>query len=188
MSVALYFDHNVRFSIALGLWLRGVDVLIARDDGFDEADDPTVLAHATELGLVAFTNDDDFLAVAHQWLEVERPLAGVIYVHQLRLTVGQTIADLEIIAKAGNPEDLWKQGTGQVARLSRFHVCKPVGPTDGNRRMATTTSRIREPWDNSGSAVRELALARQPGGRASQIAQPPRAPSTFQGHEPIVRD
>ena len=34
-----------------------------------------------------------------------RTFAGVIYVHQLRLTIGQTIADLEVIAKAGNPED-----------------------------------------------------------------------------------
>ncbi|NUQ65342.1 MAG: DUF5615 family PIN-like protein [Pirellulales bacterium] len=105
MSVALYFDHNVRFAIASGLRQRGVDVLIARDDGFDEADDPAVLAHATELGRVVFTNDDDLLTAAHEWLRAGRFFSGLIYVHQLRLTIGQTIADLEIIAKAGNPED-----------------------------------------------------------------------------------
>ena len=101
MSVAFYFDHNVRLAIALGLRRRGVDVLVARDDGFDEADDPTILAHATELDRVAFTNDDDFLAVAHQWRRKGQPFSGLIYVHQLRLTVGQTIAELEVIGKAG---------------------------------------------------------------------------------------
>jgi predicted nuclease of predicted toxin-antitoxin system len=105
MSVAFYFDHNVRLAIALGLRQRGVDVLVARDDGFDKADDPIVLAHATELNRVAFTNDDDFLAVADEWLRVGRPFSGVIYVHQLRLTIGQTIAELELIGKAGNPEE-----------------------------------------------------------------------------------
>jgi hypothetical protein len=105
VSVALYFDHNVRVAIAIGLRQRGVDVLVAFEDGFAEANDPTVLARATELGRVAFTNDDDFLAVAHDWLKTGREFAGVIYVHQLKLTIGQTIAELELIAKAGNLED-----------------------------------------------------------------------------------
>ena len=105
MSVALYFDHNVRHAISDGLRLRGVDVVVAFEDGFSEAEDPIVLARTTELGRIAFTNDDDFLAVARAWLEMGRTFAGVIYVHQLRLTIGQTIADLEVIAKAGNPED-----------------------------------------------------------------------------------
>jgi len=105
VSVALYFDHNVRAAIAIGLRQRGVDVRVAFEDGFAEADDPAVLARATELGRVAFTNDDDFLAVAHDWLKTGREFAGVIYVHQLKLTIGQTIAELELIAKAGNLED-----------------------------------------------------------------------------------
>ncbi len=105
MSIALYFDHNVRAAIAIGLRQRGVDVLTAFEDGFAEAEDPAVLAHATELCRVAFTNDDDFLAVAHVWLKTGRGFAGVIYVHQLKLTIGQTIAELELIAKAGNPEE-----------------------------------------------------------------------------------
>ncbi len=105
MSVALYFDHNVRAAIAIGLRQRGVDVLVAFEDGFAEANDPAVLARATDLGRVAFTNDDDFLAVAHDWLKTGPEFAGVIYVHQLKLTIGQTIAELELIAKAGNLED-----------------------------------------------------------------------------------
>jgi hypothetical protein len=105
VSVALYFDHNVRAAIAIGLRQRGVDVLVASEDGFAEAKDPAVLARATELGRVGFTNDDDFLAIAHDWSTTGREFAGVIYVHQLKLTIGQTIAELELIAKAGNLED-----------------------------------------------------------------------------------
>ena len=105
MSVAFYFDHNVRAAIVDGLRQRAVDVLAAFEDGYAEAEDPAVLARATELGRVVFTNDDDFLAVAHEWLKTGRTFAGVVYVHQLRLTVGQTIADLEVLAKVGNPDD-----------------------------------------------------------------------------------
>ena len=42
VSVALYFDHNVRAAIALGLRQRGVDSLVASEDGFAEAEDPAV--------------------------------------------------------------------------------------------------------------------------------------------------
>jgi len=80
-------------------------VLAAYEDGYAEADDSIVLERATNLGRVAFTNDDDFLCVAHVWQKAGRTFAGVIFVHQMRLTVGQTIADLEILAKAGDPED-----------------------------------------------------------------------------------
>lgn len=31
--------------------------------------------------------------------------AGVIYSHQLAITIGKAIGDLELLAKAGNPED-----------------------------------------------------------------------------------
>jgi hypothetical protein len=106
VSVALYFDHNVRAAIANGLRQRGVDVLVAFEDGFAEAKDAAVLARATQLGRVAFASDDDFLAVARDWLKAGREFAGVIYVHQLKLTIGQTIAELELIAKAADPEDL----------------------------------------------------------------------------------
>jgi hypothetical protein len=38
-------------------------------------------------------------------LKTGREFAGVIYVHQLKLTIGQTIAELELIANAGSLED-----------------------------------------------------------------------------------
>ena len=81
MSVSLYFDHNVRAAIASGLRRRDVDVLATYEDGYAEADDPTILQHATDLGRVAFTHDDDFIAVGNDWQKEGRRFAGIIYVH-----------------------------------------------------------------------------------------------------------
>jgi hypothetical protein len=105
VSVALYFDHNVRAAIASGLQRRGVDVLTAFDDRHSRAGDSTVLARATELDRVVFTNDDDFLSIACDWLETGRTFTGVIYVHQEKMTIGETVDHLEIVGKAGNPDD-----------------------------------------------------------------------------------
>ena len=113
MSVAFYFDHNVRAAVTSGLRQRGVDVLTVYEDGRAEEDDSVLLQRAAELGRVSFTHDDDFLAVGNQWLSQGRTFAGIIYVHQLRLTIGETIAELEIVAKAGDPEDF----VGQITYL-----------------------------------------------------------------------
>ena len=76
MSISLYFDHQVRLAIAEGLRQRGVD------------------------------QDDDFLAIAAQWLREGKPFAGLVYAHQLSITVGQAVRDLELIAKTLDPEDM----------------------------------------------------------------------------------
>jgi predicted nuclease of predicted toxin-antitoxin system len=59
-----YFDENVPGAIVEGLRQRGIDVLTAQEDGFDETPDPLVLDRAGELGRVLFTRDDDFLREA----------------------------------------------------------------------------------------------------------------------------
>ena len=61
---------------------------------------------ATALGRVLFTRDDDLLAEATRRQRESIPFCGVVYAHQLRVSIGQCIADLEIIAKAGEPDDL----------------------------------------------------------------------------------
>lgn len=105
MPVRLYMDHNVRRPITSGLRLRRVDVLTAFEDGSHELDDPDVLDRATGLGRVLYTEDDDFLTegAARQRHGIE--FAGVIYAHQY-LQVRVCIDDLELIAKAAEPEDL----------------------------------------------------------------------------------
>jgi len=69
-------------------------------------DDPELLDRAGELERVLFTRDDDLLTEAIRRQKAEIPFRGVIYAHQLRVSIGTCVHDLEIIAKAGEPEDL----------------------------------------------------------------------------------
>jgi hypothetical protein len=106
MAIALYMDQHVPRAITVGLRLRGVDVLTAYEDGTSELADPALLDRASELGRVLFTRDDDLLAEAASRQRNGIPFGGVIYAHQLRVSIGTCVQDLEIIAKAGEPEDL----------------------------------------------------------------------------------
>ena len=106
MAVGLYFDHNVRRAITIGLRLRGVDVLTAFEDDAHRLPDPDLLNRATNAGRPVFTHDDDLLAEASRRQGASIPFSGVIFVHQEKLGIGQTIDDLELIAKIADPEDL----------------------------------------------------------------------------------
>jgi len=105
MSIQLYMDVHVRRAVTTGLRLRGVDILTAQEDGAGEFDDPRLLDRATELGCVLFTQDDDLLKEVARRQEIGEGFAGVIYGHQLNVTVGQCIEDLELIAQATEPEE-----------------------------------------------------------------------------------
>jgi hypothetical protein len=47
-----------------------------------------------------------FLILTHQWLQAGRDFAGLIYAHQLSVTIGQAVRDLELIAKTLDPQDM----------------------------------------------------------------------------------
>ena len=106
MSVALYMDVHVRKAVTTGLRMRGVDVLTAQEDGTATCPDDRLLDRALELRRVLFSQDDDLLVEAEKRQGECRLFAGVIYAHQLAITVGQCVRDLEIIAKVADPEDL----------------------------------------------------------------------------------
>ena len=106
MSVALYMDVHVRQAVTTGLRLRGVDVLTAQEDGTVTWPDDRLLDRAFDLDRVLFSQDDDLLVEAERRQREGQPFAGVIYAHQLAITVGQCVHDLELIAKAAAPEDL----------------------------------------------------------------------------------
>ena len=106
MAVALYMDVHVHRAITTSLRLRDVDVLTAQEDGHRTADDDRLLDRATELRRVLFTQDEDLLAEAKRRQVEDNPFAGVIYAHQLRITIGRCVNDLELIAKLGEPEEL----------------------------------------------------------------------------------
>lgn len=104
--LALYMDHHVPRAIAEGLRLRGLDVTTAYQDSASEMEDSELLDRAHELGCVLFTQDDDLLVEAAERQRKGIPFSGIIYAHQLRVTIGTCIHDLEIIGKSGEPEDL----------------------------------------------------------------------------------
>ena len=106
MSLALYMDHHVSLAITLGLRLCGVDVLTAYEDGTSELNDVALLDRAGKLERVLFTRDDDLLAEAARRQQAQIPFQGVIYAHQLRVSIGRCVKDLELIAKAGELNDL----------------------------------------------------------------------------------
>jgi hypothetical protein len=106
MSLRLYMDHHVPEAITTGLRSRGIDCVTAADDGASGADDDHVLRRAAELGRVVFTMDDDFLRLASGCWSSGRSFAGIVYDHQLHVTIGQAIRDLELMASVLEPADM----------------------------------------------------------------------------------
>lgn len=94
MAVYLMMDQHIPGPITRGLQLRGVDVLTAFEDGSHELPDAELLQRATGLGRVLVTQDDDLLAIAHERLASGVEFAGLMYSHQLNITIGQAIEDL----------------------------------------------------------------------------------------------
>lgn len=109
MPLKLYMDQNVPRAITIGLRLRGVDVITASEDGSSLLNDPDLLDRCGELGRVLFTHDDDLLVEAAKRKKEGVFFSGVIYAHQLGVSIGACIRDLEVIAEAGEPEDLFNR-------------------------------------------------------------------------------
>lgn len=106
MPLAFYMDQNVPKAITTALRLRNIKVITAYEDGCSQLNDEALLERATELSSVLFTRDDDLIAEAAQKQKEGKLFNGVIYAHQLHVSIGKAIDDLEIIAKAGEPNDL----------------------------------------------------------------------------------
>ncbi len=106
MAVALYMDHHVPSAITNGLRLRGIDVLTAYEDNAHELDDPDLLDRAQKHERVLFTRDDDFLAEAARRLSEDISFYGIVYAHQLRVSIGRCVDDLTLIAELGEPAEL----------------------------------------------------------------------------------
>ena len=106
MTLRLYMDHHVPSAITAGLRQRAVDVLTAGEDGSATLEDDPLLDRATSLGRVLFSQDQDLLVIAQQRMTAGRDFAGVAYAHQLAISIGQAIRDLELLAKALDPSDM----------------------------------------------------------------------------------
>ena len=99
-------DVHAPRAITVELRRRNVDVLTAQDDGTSRLPDPVLLERASALNRVLFSQDDDLLAEAARRQRSGTPFAGVIYGHQLRVSIGACVDDLELIAKLSEPAEL----------------------------------------------------------------------------------
>jgi hypothetical protein len=107
MGVALYMDVHVPGPITEQLRQRGVDVLTAQEDEWDQASDEEILEQATSLGRLVFTQDVMFRVLAENWQRQGREFAGLLFGPQLGGTIGQYVEDPELIAKTSEPEE-WR--------------------------------------------------------------------------------
>jgi hypothetical protein len=105
----LYMDHQVPVAVTQGLRRLGIEVLSAQEDGAEAWDDDKILERATRLQRTLFSEDEDFLTITDNWRQAGRDFAGLVYAHQLNLTIGRAVADLELIAKVMEPHDMLNQ-------------------------------------------------------------------------------
>lgn len=103
---AFYMDHHVPRAITSGLRRVGVEVLTAAEDARAEASDPRLLDRATELGRVFFTRDEDLLVEGSRRQSSGEEFSGIVYAHQLRVSIGECVASLTLIAGAATDEEL----------------------------------------------------------------------------------
>jgi hypothetical protein len=109
MTIRLYMDQHVPGAITIALRERGVDVLTAYEDGASGFRDDALLRRASALERALFSRDSDLLREAAFSSQEGITFAGVIYAHQLQLTVGQCIEELTFLALAGEPDDVANQ-------------------------------------------------------------------------------
>ena len=99
-------DVQTPLSITEALRQRGVDVVTAQEDGKGRLEDPPLRDRATALGRVLFTLDEDFLGEATRRQRAGQQFAGIVYAHQMRVTIGQCVLDLELMANVYEPADM----------------------------------------------------------------------------------
>lgn len=102
-------DVHVPRAITEGLRLRGVDVLTAQEDDARRLTDAELVDRTTMLGRVLFTRDADLLVEASQRQRTNRTFAGLVYAHQMHVTIGQCVSDLALLAAAADPTDFVSQ-------------------------------------------------------------------------------
>ena len=106
-------DVHVPAAVSRQLRLRQVDVLTAQDDGAVTMPDDDLLRRATGLKRVVVTQDIRFKALAESWQREGYPFGGLVFAHQLRVSIGQLVMDLEILAKATDWSD-WNQAIEEL--------------------------------------------------------------------------
>ena len=106
MPLAHYMDVHVPFAVTQGLRRRGLDVLTSQDDGTNRFDDEALLARATSLNRVLFSQDADLLRIAQDWQATGVEFSGVIFAHQQGVSIGQLVEDIQLLAECCPADEL----------------------------------------------------------------------------------
>ena len=85
MALRYYTDVHIPAAITAGLRRRNIDVLTSQQDNTREADDEHLLARATALGRLLFSQDQDLLRVATTWQRMNQGFAGLVFAPQQAL-------------------------------------------------------------------------------------------------------
>ena len=101
-------DVHIPRAVTEALRLHCIDVLTAQEDGAAELDDTSLLQRATALGRVLVSQDSDLLREAARCTSDAKPLLGLIYAHQRRVSIGEFVDGLELIAQATSLRE-WQQ-------------------------------------------------------------------------------
>lgn len=106
MPLALYMNEHVPKAITIGLRVRGVDVLTVQEDDRKGSDDAELLDRAVELHRIMFSFDADMLRETARMQRHATPFTGLVFAHPSRISVGECVRDLQVIAEAGEPSDV----------------------------------------------------------------------------------
>src|SRR5262245_54814239 len=105
MTVTFMMDVHIPRQVTNGLRLRQVDVLTAQEDGAAQLPDPELLDRATALGRVLVSQDEDLLTEASNRQSASKEFADVIFAKQSRVSIGQMVQDLWLIAQTCDAAD-----------------------------------------------------------------------------------
>jgi hypothetical protein len=100
-------DMHVPRAVTSALRLRAIDVLTAQEDGVEEWDDADLLPRATDLGRILMSQDKDLLREGVRLLREGHGSSGIVCAHQLRVSIGQMVEGLVLIAGATSREEWW---------------------------------------------------------------------------------
>ena len=77
---------------------RGIEAWSARDVGNLGLKDEEQLEYACREKACLFITDDDFLRIAQKWSYQGKEHQGIIYVHPLKLSIGECVNNIELLA------------------------------------------------------------------------------------------
>ena len=104
IPLKIYADESVNVAIVEGLKRRGVNAFSAKDLGKLGLTDEEQSKTAIQNKAVIFTHDTDFIKIA-----LNKNHSGIIYVHQQKLTIGECIKKLKLIAETKTTQEMVNQ-------------------------------------------------------------------------------